>query len=186
MNYGGYLTVALIAVGLAMDCFAVSISRGMASGKRRLANALLLAASFGSFQAAMPLLGYYAGEKMIGYISGFDHWIAFFLLAAIGVKMILESREKEDKCGIKMTLPLLLTLSVATSIDAFAVGLSFAFLSVDILTAAVVIGLVSFILSFAGFLVGCRAGWSLGGRAELFGGLLLLGIGAKILAEHIF
>ena len=185
MDYADLFTVALIAVGLAMDCFAVSLSRGMATGKRRIENAFLLAASFGLFQAVMPLFGYYAGQRLTDLISGFDHWIAFGLLAAIGLKMIKESGRKEAKCETTMTLALLLTLSVATSIDAFAVGLSFGLLSFDIFTAVLVIGLASFILSLAGFLIGCRVERSLGGRAEFLGGILLVGIGVKILIEHL-
>lgn len=185
MDYTNYLTITLVALGLAMDCFAVSVSRGMVSGERRLWNALLLASSFGLFQALMPVLGYYSGESLAGIISGVDHWAPFLILGIIGSRMIIESRKKEEKCEVYMTLPLLFTLSVATSIDAFAVGLSFAFLNAGIFKAAIIIGAASFLLSLAGFLVGCRAKSGVGGLAEAFGGIILVGIGARILIEHL-
>jgi putative Mn2+ efflux pump MntP len=180
------LTILLIALGLAMDCFAVSVSRGIAADKDRLRNALALAVSFGAFQAVMPFLGWQMGVGLIDLISGIDHWIAFGLLAVVGVKMMHESRKDEaEKVCKPLSLSLLLMLSFATSIDAFAVGLSFAFLKIDIMMAALLIGVVSFFLAFAGFYLGCRAGKLCGSRAELAGGILLICIGVKILMEHL-
>jgi manganese efflux pump family protein len=179
-------TVILIAFGLAMDCFAVSISRGLCTKKKRTRTAILIALSFGIFQALMPIIGWYAGETFIKVIEGFDHWVAFALLAAIGLKMILETRKQEcEKEEKDLTLPILLTLSVATSIDALAAGLSIAFLGIPVYLSAAIIGAASLSLSLAGFYLGKKAGIGLGGRMEILGGLVLIGIGLKILIEHL-
>jgi putative Mn2+ efflux pump MntP len=186
MAYDELFVAILMSLGLAMDCFAVSVSRGVITRKSRLWNALALATSFGAFQALMPLLGWQLGLRLVDYISGIDHWIAFGLLAAVGLKMVYESRKDEGVRECKpLDVRLLLLLSVATSIDAFAVGLSIAFTGVGITTAVLLIGSVSFALSFAGFFIGCRMGRLCGGRAELFGGLLLISIGLKILIDHV-
>jgi len=175
----------LIAIGLAMDCFAVSVTRGIATKKNRMENALALAASFGVFQAAMTLAGWQIGKGLINLISGVDHWVAFALLALVGCKMVYESGKDGEERDIKpLNLSLLLMLSVATSIDAFAVGLSIAFLKISVLTAALLIGAVSFAMSFSGFFIGCGACRMCGGRAETIGGLILIGIGLKIVIEH--
>ncbi|MFZ2455747.1 MAG: manganese efflux pump MntP family protein [Candidatus Altiarchaeia archaeon] len=181
-----YVTVVLIAVGLAMDCFAVSLCKGLATKEGRVKTALLMGLSFGFFQAVMPLIGFAAGIYLLDYISGYDHWIAFCLLGAVGSKMLWESFRGEDKdsCG-SVGLRELLILSVATSIDALAVGLSFAFLNMSILFAAMIIGVVSFLFSISGFFLGRKAGERFGGYAEITGGLILVGIGVKILSEHM-
>ena len=181
-----YLTVSLIAVGLAMDCFAVSLCKGLATKAKRAKTALIMAFSFGLFQAVMPLVGFAAGTYLLDDISGYDHWIAFGLLGGVGCKMLWEyfRGEKTESCDSLGSRELLI-LSVATSIDALAVGLSFAFLKMPILFAAVIIGVVSFLFSLTGFFLGKKAGERFGGYAEIAGGLILVGIGVKILSEHL-
>jgi len=147
-----YLTIGLIALGLAMDCFAVSLCRGLATNKGRIRTALSMSFSFGFFQAAMPIIGYTAGTYFLDVISKYDHWVAFGLLGIAGSKMLWESFQGENResCSF-IGVRELLILSVATSIDALAVGLSFAFLKVPILFAAAIIGIVSSAFSLAGF-----------------------------------
>ena len=169
-----------------MDAFAVSITHGMTLKTLRNSTALKMAAFFGSFQAVMPVLGWLAGLSLLDLISGVDHWAAFGLLFFIGCKMIYESfkmtpNEKEQKT---LTLSVLLMLSVATSIDALAVGLSFAFLKIAIATPIVIIGAVTFLLSFLGVTFGNKFGKFLGNKIEIVGGLVLVTIGMKILLEH--
>jgi putative Mn2+ efflux pump MntP len=177
------LDLLLIAVGLAMDCFAVALVAGVTEGKGRMRNALRIALAFGVFQAGMLILGWGAGTLVLGIIAPFDHWVAFALLVAIGVKMILESREEEE-APPDLTLATLLILSVATSIDSLAVGISLAVLSPEILVPAVVIGTVTFGIALAGALLGGRIREAYGRRMELLGGLVLIFIGIRILLEH--
>lgn len=182
------LTLGL-ALALAMDCFAVSL--GMACGSRGLTlrQALRMAAAFGGFQFAMPLIGWAAGERLLGLIRGFDHWIAFGLLALIGGKMIIESfglSDKDRECRPDLTRGArLVVLAVATSIDALAVGLSLGVIKTSILAPAVVIGLTSFAMTVVGAKLGPVVGRVAGRRAELVGGLILLVIGVKVLVEHL-
>ncbi len=181
------LTLLLIAFGLAMDAFAVSISNGTTIKHQRTNHALRIGIFFGSFQALMPLIGWSAGLNLRDLISGVDHWIAFGLLTFIGCKMIYESkkmdaREKEAK---PLNRPTLLMLSIATSIDALAVGISFAFLQISIVTPILVIGVVTFALSFLGVLTGSKIGHFFEKKIEILGGLILIGIGVKILIEHL-
>ena len=180
------VTVLLIAIGLAMDAFAVSMAHGMTIQNRRLATGLTMAGSFGAFQAFMPVLGWLAGLSFIDLISGFDHWLAFGLLALIGGKMIYTARtaSKEEK-ETKLTAPVLLILSVATSIDALAVGLSFSLLRVSITTPIIAIGAVTFLLSFAGFSFGNKLGKFFERKVQVIGGVVLIAIGIKILLEHL-
>lgn len=183
-----YITLLLIAFGLSMDAFAVSISNGITIQRQRTNHALRIGIFFGSFQALMPLIGWSVGLNLRGLISGVDHWIAFALLSFIGCKMIYESRkmdarEKETK---SLSLVTLLILSVATSIDALAVGLSFALLNISIVTPILVIGFVTFALSFLGVLTGSKIGHFFEKKIEILGGLILIGIGIKILIEHSF
>lgn len=178
-----------IAVALAMDCFAVTV--GLACGVRGLTTrqAVRLAAAFGGFQMAMPLLGWLAGARLVGFIAGLDHWVAFGLLALIGGRMIYEFFEmsEEDKaCRPDRTQgSRLLVLAMATSIDALAVGLGLGVVGTAILAPAAVIGATSFILTMTGARLGPVIGRLIGRWAELVGGLILIGIGAKILAEHL-
>ncbi len=181
------LTTLLIAVALAMDAFAVSVAHGVSSRSLRNSGVLRMALSFGLFQAFMPVVGWLAGVSLADVISGVDHWIAFGLLCVVGGKMILDSRNagSDRKSGGALALAALLVLSVATSIDALAVGLSFAFLQVAIVTPIIVIGSVTFLLSFVGVSFGNKLGSLFSGRVEIAGGLILIGIGLKILLEHL-
>jgi putative Mn2+ efflux pump MntP len=181
------VTILFIALGLAMDAFAVSIAHGIAMRGVRLNGALKMAVSFGSFQAFMPLLGSGAGVSFRDFISGIDHWAAFGLLSLIGGKMIYESsrmRSSEEKPkSLKVTA--LLILSIATSVDALAVGLSFSFLRMSIATPIIIIGIVTFLLSFIGVSFGSKLGHFFENKIEVVGGLVLIVIGTKILAEHL-
>lgn len=180
------LTTVLIALSLAMDAFSVSITHGLANKSFKPINALKLGISFGSFQAIMPVLGWLAGVNIIDFISGFDHWIALGLLSFIGGKMIYESTKNEsEKLINSLSIGVLLMLSVATSIDALAVGLSLSFLRIPILAPAIIIGTVTFSLSFLGVYFGSRFGHFLGNKVEAVGGLILIVIGLRILLEHL-
>ncbi len=180
-------TVLPIAFGLAMDAFAVSIASGVAIKKLEIKHALLIALSFGSFQALMPLVGWLAGLSLRDFISGVDHWIAFGLLTLIGFKMIYESVkiESSEKVTNPLNVYVLLALSIATSIDALAVGVTFAFLKIFIVTPVILIGAVTFLLSFLGVFIGDRMGHFFENKIELLGGLTLIAIGIKILVEHL-
>ncbi|OFZ17961.1 MAG: hypothetical protein A2X94_08700 [Bdellovibrionales bacterium GWB1_55_8] len=185
-------TIILIALGLSMDAFAVAVADGAMMGRLALRPALRIAFFFGAFQALMPVLGWFAGLTLRDWIMDFDHWIAFCLLALIGGKMIYESFKlesgksdsgKSECCAENVVL--LLGLSVATSIDALAVGLSFSFLQVSIPMPALIIGVVTFFVSFAGVYLGTKVGHFFEKKISLIGGLVLIGIGAKILIEHL-
>jgi putative Mn2+ efflux pump MntP len=181
------LTVIILALGLSMDATAVALASGCAASRIHIGQALRLALLFGFFQTLMPVLGWLAGLGFKSFIASLDHWLAFGLLLFIGVKMIREARRPVD-CrpgGNLSSLPRLLTLAVATSIDALAVGLSFSLLAVDIVVPVLVIGLVTFCLSLAGVLAGHRLGALIAGKVEVLGGLILVAIGAKILFEHL-
>ena len=176
-----------LAVGLAMDALAVAIGTGLVLKHLTFRHVFRLAFHFGLFQFLMPVLGWLAGRTIDAYIRGFDHWVAFGLLAFVGGKMLWEARRKEAEArpGDPTRGWMLVLLSVATSIDALAVGLSMAFLHVSIWLPSAVIGLVAFAFTVAGLLLGSRVGHTLGRWPEVVGGLVLLGIGAKILAEHL-
>lgn len=181
------LTIFVIALGLSMDALAVSMASGFAITKLRLRYALRIAVFFGGFQALMPFLGWLAGSSFSSVVKAFDHWIAFGLLSAIGGKMIYESfvidsAEKEES---EHSLITLLFLAVATSIDALAVGLTYAFLKVNIVTPVIITGCTTFILSLAGVYAGRKFGKHFEGRIELIGGIILVGIGIKTLIEHL-
>lgn len=182
------LTIVLIAVGLAMDAFAVSIASGMTITSQRRKAGLLTAAAFGGFQMLMPVIGWAIGLSFADFISGFDHWIAFGLLAFIGAKMVYEGikGDEEHNGSTELKLHSLLILAVATSIDALMVGLSFAFLQTSIAVPVAVIGVVTFGLSLAGFYFGCGLGKVFGHRIEIVGGAVLIIIGLKILLESLF
>lgn len=176
----------VIAVGLSMDAFAVSICKGLSTPRLRLRHSLICGGYFGLFQALMPTLGWLLGVQFQAMIASLDHWIAFILLGIIGVNMIRESRENEEESvDSSFAFRTMLPLAVATSIDALAVGVSMAFMRVDILFSAAVIGVVAFGLSVVGGLLGRRLGCLFQRRAELVGGLVLVLIGVKILAEHL-
>ena len=176
----------LIAVGLSMDAFAVSVCKGLAMEKAPLKKAAVAGAWFGSFQALMPLIGYLLGSRFEKYITRIDHWIAFILLALIGINMIKEAFSKEEeKASSTMYFKEMFLLAVATSIDALAVGITFAFLRVDILPAVSLIGITTFLLSTAGVKAGNLFGSRYKSKAELAGGILLILMGTKILLEHL-
>ncbi|MEA3312828.1 MAG: manganese efflux pump MntP family protein [Caldisericota bacterium] len=181
------ITIVAIAIGLAMDAFAASISSGIAIKNLKVNNSLKIALFFGFFQAFMPLVGWLLGIRLKYLISGVDHWIAFILLSLIGCKMIYEAMKEEQ--GRKIINPLniyvLLGLSVATSIDALVIGVSFALLNVSIVIPIIIIGITTFILSFNGVFIGDRLGNLFGKKVEIAGGLILVGIGMKILLEHL-
>lgn len=177
----------LIAVGLAMDSFSVSITSGLSLKSPRIRDGLKIGAFFGFFQAFMPILGWLGALTLIDLISDYDHWAAFFMLLLIGFKMIRESAAGE-KGGLRinmLTWLVMLGLSVATSIDALAVGATLAFLHVKILTPVVLFGVVTFLLSFAGMYLGNRIGKILGRKIEGLGGALLILIAVMILLEHL-
>jgi len=180
------VVVFLVAVGLAMDAFAVSIGLGIRTVSHKLRYALKVALFFGAFQAVMPVLGWALGEQFNLLISGYDHWVAFLLLILIGIKMIYEGVKKDEQSRKKRRTPLytLFILSIATSIDALAVGVSFAFLNMNILTPALIIGAVTFILSFLGVDLGKRLGLRFKNVAEILGGVILIVIALKILIQH--
>ena len=181
------ITILVIAFGLAMDSFSVSIANGLATKTFKISKALTIALFFGFFQGLMPIFGWLAGESIADYISAFDHWVAFGLLTIIGVKMIYESITNKPNNFLRAyTIKVILILSIATSIDALAVGLSFSFLNISIFFPAIIIGVITFFLSFLGVYVGRRFGKILKNRIEILGGLILIIIGLKILLEHIF
>lgn len=176
----------VIAVGLSMDAFAVSICKGLSVQRLRWSHALTAGAWFGAFQALMPLAGWLLGTRFEGIITSVDHWVAFVLLVLIGGNMVKESRGACEALDASFAVRAMFPLAVATSIDALAVGVSMAFLQhVNILWAALVIGGVAFAFSLAGGLLGRRLGCLFQKRAELAGGLVLIGIGFKILGEHL-
>ena len=182
-----FLELFLIGIGLSMDAFAVSICKGLSMQKIDKTNTLCIGLFFGGFQALMPLTGYFLGSQFSGYIEQFDHWITFVLLALIGFNMIKESREEEEeeKPYTGVNFKELLILAVATSIDALAVGVTFAFLQVNIVPAITIIGCTTFVISIAGVYVGNVFGARYKSRAELTGGVILILIGLKILLEHL-
>ena len=185
----GFFELFLLAIALSMDAFAVSICKGLALPKIHLRSLLIVGAWFGGFQALMPLLGWLLGSQFAEHISAFDHWIAFVLLAAIGVNMIREalSRDEEDSDDLTPALGVrtMFVMAVATSIDALAVGVTFAFLSVRILPAICLIGVTTFLLSGLGLKLGNLFGVRYKARAELAGGIILVLLGVKILLEHL-
>lgn len=181
-----YLAVYLIALGLAMDAFAVSIASGVVIKRRQLQNAFKFGIFFGSFQMIMPVLGWAAGVGLKDFIAGIDHWVAFGLLVFIGGKIIYESfrLERTEEARVFGFREMLL-LAVATSIDALAIGLSFAFLDISIVAPVLIIGAVTFTLSFLGVFLGSTVGHFFERKLEVAGGLVLIGIGIKILLEHL-
>lgn len=182
-----FFIVLGIAIGLAMDCFAVAISAGTGTKKTNKYTPVIMASLFGFFQSGMLFIGWSGASFFKEYIINFDHWIAFILLFFVGIKMIKEGFEKE-KDEKKITglgsFKILILLSFATSIDSLAVGVSFSLINCKIFLPLVLIGLMSFIMTFIGFIIGKKTGEILGKKAEILGGLILLFIGIKILIEH--
>ena len=186
-----FIELFLLGVGLSMDAFAVSVCKGLGMRKLNKKQAVIIGLYFGGFQALMPLIGWLLGSQFQKYITSIDHWIAFILLGFIGGKMIIEAvREWNEEEIVEVTdAPIdhknMLVLAVATSIDALAVGITLAFLKVNIWAAASFIGVTTFIISAAGVKIGHVFGEKYTNKAELAGGLILMGIGVKILLEHL-
>ena len=179
------LDLFILAVGLSMDAFAVSVCKGLSLGKIKPKHMCIAGAWFGGFQALMPLIGYFLGSFFAEMIEKYDHWVAFVLLAIIGGNMIKESFGKDEKVDSSMDVKSMLLLAIATSIDALAVGVTFAFLQVQIVPAVSFIGLITFIFSAVGVKIGSLFGTKYKSKAELFGGIVLVLIGIKILLEGI-
>lgn len=182
----GLIGLLLISAGLAMDAFAVSVCKGLSAGKTGLKQALSIGLWFGGFQALMPLLGYVLGKSFASAIEAFDHWIAFGLLAIIGINMIRESANGEKKdIDPSFSFRTMLLLAIATSIDALACGVSFALIDISITEAVIVIGTVTFVLSVAGLKAGSFLGDRFNRYSGIAGGVILVCIGLKILIEHL-
>ena len=181
----GILELFLIGIGLSMDAFAVAVCKGLNMRRIDRRQSLLIAVFFGGFQAIMPLIGWFLGRQFERYITSFDHWIAFLLLSYIGGKMIYEAVKGEESDSGGCSIRELFLLAVATSIDALAVGITFAFLKVEIFSAIGIIGCTTFVLSLIGVVIGNRFGSRYESRAELVGGVILILIGVKILLEHL-
>lgn len=182
----GIVELLFLAVGLAMDAFAVSVCKGLSAKEYRLRHSLTAGAYFGGFQALMPLLGWLLGSQFESVIKSVDHWIAFGLLGLIGANMVREAFGKAEEVNASFSPKAMLPLAVATSIDALAVGVTFAFLEVNIWLAVALIGGVTFAISAAGVKVGNVFGARFQSKAELAGGIILILLGVKILIEHLF
>lgn len=182
----GIWEIIILAVGLSMDAFAVSICKGLSVKRLKPRHCVISGLYFGGFQAGMPLLGWLLGKQFETLIKSVDHWIAFALLCIIGANMIRESFGDPDELNASFSPRTMLPLAVATSIDALAVGVTFAFLDVDILSAVLIIGCTTFLFSAAGVKIGNIFGTKFKSKAELLGGIVLIAIGIKILIEHLF
>ena len=182
----GLIELVLIAVGLSMDAFAVSVCKGLAMPKCTFKKAAIVGLWFGGFQALMPAIGYILGAQFQEAIASIDHWIAFVLLALIGGNMIHEALDNdEEEADASLDVKTMFLLAVATSIDALAIGITFAFLKVNIIPAVCFIGIVTFIISFAGVKIGNIFGARYKNKAEIVGGVILILLGLKILLEHL-
>lgn len=176
----------LIAIGLSMDAFAVSICKGLAMKKMDLGKACIVGLWFGGFQGLMPLIGFLLGQSFESYITSIDHWIAFVLLSLIGISMIREALSKEEEeANASLDFKTMFLLALATSIDALAIGVTFAFLKVRIVPAISLIGATTFVLSAIGVKIGNVFGIRYKAKAEVAGGIILIGMGCKILLEHL-
>lgn len=182
----GIIEIILIGIGLAMDAFAVAVCKGLTMRKLEVKKCAIIGGYFGIFQGLMPLIGFILGISFQKIITQFDHWVAFILLGVIGVNMIKDSFSKEsDSLNDKVNFKTMLPLAIATSIDALAIGITFAFLNVNILLAASIITLTTFILSMLGVVIGNKFGKKFEKKAEFAGGIILILIGMKILLEHL-
>lgn len=180
-----FIEIVMIGIGLAMDAFAVSICKGLSTRQLKLKHALICGGYFGLFQGAMPLIGYLLGVQFKSKIENIDHWIAFILLGLIGLNMIKEAFGDEECCDPDFSFKAMIPLAVATSIDALAVGVTFAFLNVNILYAVVIIAITTLIISMAGVKIGHVFGSQYKSKAEIAGGIILILMGLKILLEHL-
>lgn len=182
----GILEIVLIGVGLAMDAFAVSVCKGLSMRKLDWRKAIIIALYFGVFQAIMPVIGYFLGYTFKDLVTQMDHWIAFILLSIIGLKMIKESFNKNsNKCNDCVNFKTMIVLAIATSIDALAVGITFAFFKTNLWISVGIIGIITFGISLLGVKIGNRFGDKYENKAEFIGGLILVFIGLKILLDHL-
>ncbi len=182
----GIVEIILLSIGLGMDAFAVAICKGITMKKMNWKKAFIIGLYFGGFQALMPILGYFLGTTFENVIINLDHWVAFILLGIIGGNMIKESFSKEcDNFDDDVSFKTMILLAIATSIDALAIGITFAFLKVDLIFAISIIGIITFILSIIGTKIGNKFGDKYEKKAELIGGIILILLGTKILLEHI-
>ncbi|MFI3212335.1 MAG: manganese efflux pump MntP family protein [Eubacteriales bacterium] len=179
----GMIELFILAVGVSMDAFAVSISRGVKLRKVKIKHSLEAGLYFGGFQALMPVLGYLIGGQFYDIIKNFDHWIAFLLLGFLGAKMLKEAFEKDEEEKESQSM---LLLAIATSIDALAVGVSLVLLNINIIIAALFIGITTFGFSAVGVKIGADFGDKYKSKAEILGGIILVGLGVKIFVEHMF
>jgi putative Mn2+ efflux pump MntP len=187
MSETGILSILLIALSLSADCFAVALGGAISLMKVRKIQIIRTASAFGVAQAVMPLIGFVVGRTVVKYIADYDHWVVFGLLLIIGGRMLWEAfHEKEEGQEADITRGwLLLSMAFATSIDSLAVGLSFAFLEINIISSVLIIGAVAFLITVMGFYVGRQASNLLGQRAKILGGLILIGIGIRVLVTHL-
>lgn len=182
----GIIELVILSIGLAMDAFAVAICKGLAMTKMKWKNGVIIGLYFGIFQAIMPFIGYLLGTNFQNAIVSIDHWIAFILLMGIGINMIKDALSKEkEEASDSIKFKDMLILAIATSIDALAVGVTFAFLKVDILLAIILIGIITFIISVIGVKIGNIFGDKYEKKAEMTGGIILILLGIKILLEHL-
>ena len=182
----GSFEIIVIGIGLSMDAFAVSICKGLSMKKIDWLKAIIIALYFGVFQAVMPVLGYFCGSTFTSLVKKIDHWIAFILLSAIGGNMIKESTDaEEEKKNDNVDFKTMTLLAIATSIDALAVGVTFAFFNVNLLLSVLIIGIITFVVSVLGVIVGNKFGDKFQSKAEFAGGIVLVIIGLKILLEHL-
>lgn len=178
--------IVFIGLGLAMDAFAVSVCKGLSMKKITWKKIVIIALYFGIFQALMPIIGYFLGSSFSSFVQNIDHWLAFILLLVIGINMIKDSTgDEEENRNDKVDFKTMLLLSIATSIDALAVGVTFAFFEVNLLLAISIIGIITFMLSIVGVIIGNKFGDKFQNKAELSGGIILIIIGLKILLEHL-
>lgn len=180
------LEVVLVAIGLAMDAFAVSVCKGLSMKKMNWKKAIIVGLYFGIFQALMPVIGYFLGTTFESLVTKIDHWIAFGLLAIIGINMLKEAFDKdEEDRNDQVDFKTMVVLAIATSIDALAVGITFAFLNINLLMATLIIGLITFVVCVIGVKIGNKFGDKYEKKAEIFGGVILILMGLKILLEHL-
>lgn len=183
----GILSISLVAVGLAMDAFSVAICKGLSMKKFELKKSVIIGLYFGIFQGAMPIIGYFLGNTFVEAIEKYDHWIAFVLLSFIGINMIREAFDKDDceTTNDKVDFKSMIWLAIATSIDALTVGVTFSFLKVNIWFSALLIGIITYVLSIIGVMIGNKFGAKYKAKAEVAGGVILIIMGIKILVEHL-
>ena len=183
----GIIEIFLISIGLAMDAFAVSVCKGLSMKKMNWKKAVIVAIYFGIFQALMPVIGFFLGSTFEELVTKIDHWLAFILLSAIGINMLKEAISKETEAfSDEVNFKTMVVLALATSIDALAIGITFAFLRVRLIFSVLIIGIITFLISFIGVKIGNKFGDKYEKKAEILGGGILIFLGIKILLEHLF